>query len=125
MQVSYRAVKRARGMRKDMEDMDSERWIRRPSVVPKDSIGVGEFVHLKSCLFGKLSSRSSPFSYCYPILSSSEHKAAISELLHSNEFSRIDNTDKTHLIVDVGQCPRTGARLYDLHPRRELIFDDQ
>ena len=125
MQVSYRAVKRARGMRKDMEDMDSERWIRRPSVVPKDSIGVGEFVHLKSCLFGKLSSRSSPFSYCYPILSSSEHKAAISELLHSNEFSRIDNTDKTHLIVDVGQCPTTGARIYDLYPRRELIFDDQ
>ena len=59
------------------------------------------------------------------LLTSSEHKAAISDLLHSNEFSRIDNSDKTHLIVDVGQCPLTKARIYDLHPRRQLIFDDQ
>ena len=40
---SYRAQKRARGMRKDMEDMDSKQWIRKPNVVPSNAIGVGEF----------------------------------------------------------------------------------
>ena len=46
MQVSHRAVTRGRGMRKEMEDMDSKRWIRQPSRVPKNAIGVGEFANL-------------------------------------------------------------------------------
>ena len=54
-----------------------------------------------------------------------EHKAAISELLHTDDLSRIDNNDKTPVIVDIGKCPVTGARMYDLHERRELEFDDQ
>ena len=29
-------------MRKDMKDMDSNRWIQCPLVVPKNTIGVGE-----------------------------------------------------------------------------------
>ena len=42
MQVSRRAIKRGRAMRKSMEDMDKKKWIRRPSVVPKNAIGVGK-----------------------------------------------------------------------------------
>ena len=44
--------------------------------------------------------------------------------MHSNECSRIDNNDKVPAIVDLGLCPQTGARIYDLHERRELLFDD-
>ena len=44
--------------------------------------------------------------------------------MHSNECSRIDNNNKVPVIVDLGTCPDTGARIYDLHPCRELLFDD-
>jgi len=44
--------------------------------------------------------------------------------MHSKECSRVDNTDKVPAIVDLGPCPETGARIYDLHERRELLFDD-
>ena len=27
-------------------------------------------------------------------------------------------------IVDLGTCPETGARIYDLHERRELLYSD-
>ena len=57
-------------------------------------------------------------------LSPSDHRAAISELLHTNEFSRVDNNDKIPTIIDLGLCQDTGARIYDLHERRELMFDD-
>ena len=42
MKVSHRAIKRGRAMRKNMEDMDKNKWIRRPSAVPKNAIGVGK-----------------------------------------------------------------------------------
>ena len=48
----------------------------------------------------------------------------ISEWMHSTECSRVDNTDKIPAIVDLGICPDTGARMYDLHDRRELLYDD-
>ena len=54
-----------------------------------------------------------------------EHKAIISELPHSDEFSRIDNTNKAPIIVDLDIDPQTGARLYDLYPHIELHCDNQ
>ena len=54
--VSRRAVKRGQSMRKEMEDMDSKRWIRRTSRVPKNAIGVGKFaiiyayIHMDVCI---------------------------------------------------------------------------
>ena len=53
-----------------------------------------------------------------------EHWSAISEFMHPKECSRVDNTDKVPAIIDLGVCPETGARIYDLHERRELLFDD-
>ena len=44
--------------------------------------------------------------------------------MHSDECSRVDNNDKVPAIIDLGICPDIGARIYDLHPRRELLFDD-
>ena len=44
--------------------------------------------------------------------------------MHSMACSIIDNNDKNPAIVDLGIDPDTGARIYDLHPRRELFFDD-
>ena len=44
MKVGHHAIKRGRVMRKDMENMDSKRWIGCPLVVPKNAIGVGELV---------------------------------------------------------------------------------
>ena len=52
-----------------------------------------------------------------------EHRAAISEFLHSKECSRPDNNDKVPAIIDLG-FSETGARIYDLHERRELLMDD-
>ena len=49
----------------------------------------------------------------------------MSETLHSDEFCRIDNTDKTPVVINNGTCPDTGARLYDLHERRELLYNDE
>ena len=46
-------------------------------------------------------------------------------MLHSNEFSRIDDFDKIPIIVDIGQCPVTKAQIYDLNPQRQLFYDDQ
>ena len=54
-----------------------------------------------------------------------DHRAAISEFLHSTECSRVDNTDKVPAIVDLGTCAETGARIYDLHERRELFYSDR
>jgi hypothetical protein len=48
----------------------------------------------------------------------------ICEFIHSEECSRIDNTDKVPAIVNLGICPDTGAKLYDLHERRHLLLDD-
>ena len=45
--------------------------------------------------------------------------------MHSKECSRVDNTDKVPAIVDLGTCPETGARIYDLHQRRELFYSDR
>ena len=44
--------------------------------------------------------------------------------MHSKECSRIDNNNKVPAIVDLGVCPHSGAKIYDLHERRELVFDD-
>lgn len=44
--------------------------------------------------------------------------------MHSKECSRIDNNDKVPAIIDLGICQDTGARIYDLHERRELLCDD-
>ena len=44
--------------------------------------------------------------------------------MHSTHCSRIDNNDKIPAIVDLGIDPETGAKLYDLHERRELYYDD-
>ena len=44
--------------------------------------------------------------------------------MHSNECSRVDNTSKIPSIIDLGICPTSGARMYDLHDRRELFYDD-
>ena len=64
------------------------------------------------------------FTFPISLYPSSEHTASISEYMHSNECSRIDNNNKVPVIVDLGTCPDTGARIYDLHPCRELLFDD-
>jgi len=40
------------------------------------------------------------------------------------ECSRVDNTGKIPSIVDLGICPTAGARMYDLHDRRDLYYDD-
>ena len=44
--------------------------------------------------------------------------------MHSKDCSRIDNNDKVTAIVDLGVCPTTGARIYNLHKRRELMYND-
>ena len=56
---------------------------------------------------------------------SPEHKAIIKELLHHNDFSQIDNTNKTPIIVDLGLCLTTGRRIYNIHKCRELLLGDQ
>ena len=60
----------------------------------------------------------------FSIIHQSEHRSAISEWMHSSECSCIDNTSRIPSIVDLGVCPETGARVYDLHDRRELLYDD-
>ena len=62
------------------------------------------------------------FLHSHPTLV--DHKAAISEYMHSSECSRIDNTDKIPAIIDLGVDPETGARIYDLHPRCELLYNE-
>lgn len=42
LNVSHRQIKRGRAMRKNMEDMDKARWVRKRSAVPKNAIGEGE-----------------------------------------------------------------------------------
>ena len=59
---------------------------------------------------------------CFP---SADHKEAMSVLMHSNEISKITNTDKIPFIVDLGVCPNMGAWIYDPHERRELGYDDE
>ena len=44
MQISWRAVQRGRGLRKNMEDMDTKQWIRRTTTAPKHTVGIGEIV---------------------------------------------------------------------------------
>lgn len=56
-------------------------------------------------------------------LSSSEHITPLVELLHSEEFSQIENNDKVPVIVDLGRCPEIEAKLYNLHPCRELYYN--
>ena len=48
--------KGGQAMRKELEDMDSKRWIRRTSRVPKNAIRVGKFaiiyayIHMNVCI---------------------------------------------------------------------------
>lgn len=42
LEVTHRVVKRGRAMRKDMEDMDNKRWIRRATAGPKSAIKAGK-----------------------------------------------------------------------------------
>ena len=44
--------------------------------------------------------------------------------MSTDKFIRIKNTYKILIIVDLGKCPTRGARLYNLHKRQELLFDD-
>ena len=44
MKTSWHAVKRGRGLRKNMEDMDSKQWIRRTTTAPKHTVGIGEII---------------------------------------------------------------------------------
>ena len=67
------------------------------------------------------------FIYLFIVMFSpqtSEHKGSMSEFLHSKVCSRVDNNNKFPAIIDLGKDPVIGARLYDLHNRRELYFDD-
>ena len=41
--ISHRQIKRGRAIRKDSKDMDPKHWIRKPSAVPKNALGSGEF----------------------------------------------------------------------------------
>ena len=119
--VSHRQIKRGRALRKSMEDLDKARWIRRTSTVPKNAIKEGKV----KCVFMLETQLKLMSMLNFAFLSSNtEHKAAISEFMHSMACSRIDNNDKTPAIVDLGVDPDTGARIYDLHDRRELCFDD-
>ena len=43
LDISRRQIKRGRAIRKNMEDMDTKRWIRKSSAVPKSAIADGEF----------------------------------------------------------------------------------
>ena len=42
--IHHRQVKRGRALRKGLKDMDTKRWIRKSSAVPKNAIGSGEFI---------------------------------------------------------------------------------
>lgn len=55
----------------------------------------------------------------------SEAKLFLAQELHEDEWSRLDNTDKTPVLIDNGFCPESGRRFYDLHYRRELHFTDR
>jgi hypothetical protein len=50
LDVSYRQVKRGRGLRREMEDMDTKHWVRKASAVPSNAIKEGTFV-LVLCFF--------------------------------------------------------------------------
>jgi len=56
------------------------------------------------------SARCSILTQFFSILCS-EHRAAISEFMHSMACSRIDNNDKIPAIIDLGVDPETGARI--------------
>ena len=114
--ITKRQLKRGRALRKNLKDKDCKHWIRKSSAVPRNAIGLGT-VQLCICFC-------TSFSGAHPLLCIPDHRAAISELMHSNECSRVDNTDKVPAIVDLGTCPETGARIYDLHERRELLYSD-
>ena len=125
LNVSRRQIKRGRLIRADLEDMDKKNWVRRASTVPKNAIKDGKDQNDFGDQFDitySLSFSSSHISFL--IIHQSEHRAAISEWMHSGECSRVDNTSKIPSIVDLGVCPETGARMYDLHDRRELLYDD-
>jgi len=51
-----------------------------------------------------------------------EHQSIIAEALHGDDFSRVDNTDKDPIVINMGVDSSTGARLYDLHHRREMLY---
>ena len=51
MKVSHRQVRRSWALWKNMDDMDSKRWVRKPSAVPKNALRKGELNY------------SSPFHY--------------------------------------------------------------
>ena len=51
LEVSRRQVRRSRVLWKNMDDMDSKRWVRKPSAVPKNALREGELNY------------SSPFHY--------------------------------------------------------------
>lgn len=42
LNVTHRQIKRGRAMRKSMEDLDTKRWLRKPSAIPKRAIGEGK-----------------------------------------------------------------------------------
>ena len=44
--------------------------------------------------------------------------------MHLLHCSHVDNTSKIPSTVDLDFFPITGARMYDLHDRRESFFDD-
>jgi len=122
LNMSHRQIKRGRLLRKTMEDIYKKRWLRKSSAVPKNAIGEGKSIpvlysskwyHLLNfCIFNA------------PYLLTTEHLSALSEWMHSKECSRIDNNDKVPVIVDLGVCPHSGTQIYDLHERRELLYDD-
>ena len=49
---------------------------------------------------------------------STDHWAIISEALHTDEFSIIDNATKIRVIVNNVICPETCARMYDLYEKQ-------
>ena len=67
------------------------------------------------------------YIYCtiFPYYTSSiENRVIISEALHTDKFSIIDDAYKIPVTVNTGICIETGDRMYDLHGQRELYSID-
>ena len=57
----------------------------------------------------------------YALYSYLEHRASIAELLHTDEFSTVDNCNKREYLIPLG-VTSTGQRIYDIHEARRLNF---
>jgi hypothetical protein len=111
--VTYKQISRASQVREDLEDMDKAHWIR-----------AGPRQYLNN-LNGRLSKKNgSTTRICQSLTFLNLRTDALSilvEVMHSDFFSVIDNTNKEDHMISVGLTPE-GKQLYDMHPTRMLLF---